>query len=84
VAEYIFIPDGVAKLMRATGQFPWMPKAPQASGNALKVWFKDDNKIVYWHYHFSVYGKFQEQKVKQLREISELLDTVSSCSQKAP
>jgi hypothetical protein len=77
-AEYIFIPDGVAKLMRASGQFPWVPKMPESNGNALKIWFKDENKTVYSHYHLSVYGKFQEQKVKQMREISDLVDTVSS------
>jgi hypothetical protein len=64
--------------MRATGEFPWVPKMPESNGNALKVWFKDEKKTVYWHYHLSVYGKFQEQKVKQLQEMSGLLDSPPS------
>lgn len=76
-SEYIFIPDGVARLMHATGQFPWLPKSPLSTGGAMKIWLQSGDKTVFWHYHLSVYGKFQELKTKQLLEISDLLNSNS-------
>lgn len=72
-ARHIFIPDRVGRLMRASGMFPWMPKAPQATGEDLKVWHRNGEKTVYWHYHFSVYGIFEEGKTRQLSAIRRLL-----------
>lgn len=72
-ARHIFIPDRVGKLMRASREFLWMPKAPEGSGEDLKVWHKKGDKTIYWHYHFSVYGIFEEKKNKQLDAIRRLL-----------
>lgn len=73
-ARYIFIPGGVGRLMRASGEFPWLPKTPKSTGARLKLWHKTAVKAVYWHYHFSVYGKFQQEKMNQLAEMSQLLE----------
>jgi len=72
-ARHIFIPGGVAKLMRASGFFPWMPKLPTDNGEDLKVWHTQGGRTIYWHYHFSVYGLFEERKTKQLNAIRRLI-----------
>ena len=72
-AEYIFVPTNVGNLMRATGEFSWLPGKPKDTGDALKLWYGKNNKKVLWHYHFSVYGKFQELKTKQRKEIGALI-----------
>ena len=71
--SYIFIPVSVAKLMKISGEFPWLPRSPSVDGTPLKVWYKTGNKRVYWHYHFSVYGKFNEEKMNQLTAIGSLI-----------
>jgi hypothetical protein len=38
-------------------------------GGPLKVWRKTGSKTIYWHYHFSVYGKFEQKKAGQLKAI---------------
>ena len=72
-AQYIFIPDGVARLMRTSSIFSWLPKTPTDIGSPLKVWKTTNYKTVYWHYHFSVYGAFEQRKNEQLRAISGLM-----------
>jgi hypothetical protein len=52
-----------------------MPKAPEDAGEDLKVWHRVGEKTIYWHYHFSVYGIFEERKTKQLQAIRRLLMT---------
>lgn len=74
-AEYVFISDKVARLMRASGRFNWMPPEPQNLGQPLKVWHKTQNKTIYWHYHFSVYGKFLAEKRNQLKAIGNLVSS---------
>ena len=73
-AEYIFIPTSVAKLMQKTNQFDWIPSKPIDNGKHLKLWTKIEHKKIYWHYHFSVYGKFEEKKTNQLNEIGSLIN----------
>jgi hypothetical protein len=65
-AKVVFLPDRVGKLMKASGEFPWMPAAPKSDGGALKTWYRDSERTVYWHYHFSSYGTIQRQKNEQL------------------
>lgn len=72
-APYIFIPRGVAHLMRATGFFPWLPKLPTVQDDALKVWFRTGSKTVYSYLHFSNYGKFTQQMAMEAAAIQELL-----------
>jgi len=72
-ATHIFIPVTVARLMRTTGVFPWLPKAPQEKVGTLGVLFRDSSKTVYSHLHFSVYGKFLQQKIDETAAIRGLL-----------
>jgi hypothetical protein len=72
-ARYIFIPGSVGRLMRASEQFPWLPKTPTSNGRHLKIWKEMNYKTIYWHYHFSVYGKFYQEKLNQLNEIKALI-----------
>jgi len=72
-AKHIFIPTGVARLMTTSPLFSWLPKTPIDSGPPLKIWARMNGKTVYWHYHFSVYGAFEQQKQKQLAAISQLI-----------
>jgi hypothetical protein len=72
-ARFVFISDAVARLMRASGHFSWLPQQPRSLGQPLKVWYYTPNKTIYWHYHFSVYGKFNEEKLKQLKAIGGLI-----------
>jgi len=72
-ARHIFISPDVAKLMREAAVFPWMPKAPIDTGGPLKIWRKTGSKTIYWHYHFSYWGR--PQKVEQLKAIGRLLNT---------
>lgn len=72
-ARHIFIPAGVARLMRSVGVFGWLPAGPVKRLGALSVLRQDGDRTVYSHLHFSVYGKFQEQKVAEAKEIRRLL-----------
>jgi hypothetical protein len=72
-AKYIFIPAGVARLMLLTGEFPWLQKKPVGKDGPLDILYQKQNKIVYKHLHFSNYGKFEEQKRKELAFIGGLL-----------
>lgn len=74
-ARHIFVPEGVARLMRESSMFHWMPKVPSDTGGALKIWRKTGSKTIYWHYHFSVYGKFEQKKTAQLKAIGQLLNS---------
>jgi len=72
-ARHIFIPDSVARLMRRTGLFPWLPRSRTRSGTSLDTWFKQGRRTVYFHLHFSAYGKFEQRKATELAAIGELL-----------
>jgi hypothetical protein len=69
----VFIPAGVARLMRATESFPWLPRAPSSTEGPLGVLYRDPTTTVYSHLHFSVYGKFERRKVEEAAAIREML-----------
>ena len=71
-ARHVYVPDRVGKLMRASGEFPWMPKAPSETGGPLRLWCNVGKTCVHGHYHLSVYGKFEAGKGAKLRAISKL------------
>jgi len=73
-AQHIFIPQGVARLMQATGQFAWLPKRPAEYLGPLGILYRQGTKAVYSHLHFSVYGKFEERKVNEAATIKSLID----------
>lgn len=71
--EHIFVPAGVARLMRASGEFPWLPRTSPAKTGPLTILYRNAAKTVYSHLHFSVYGKFQQQKEEEAAAIHGLL-----------
>lgn len=72
-SEYIFMPTSVGNLMRQTGYFPWITGKPDSIDSELKIWFRNERKVVFWHYHFSTYGKFVATKDKQVIAIRALI-----------
>lgn len=72
-AQHIFVPQAVARLMQATGQFVWLPKRPTEQFGPLGILYRHGTKAVYNHLHFSVYGKFQERKVNEAAAIQSLV-----------
>ncbi len=73
VVQYVFIPTSVGNLMKKSGMFSWLPSKPKTIDSHLKQWCTVGSTRVLWHYHFSVYGKFEEVKTQQLDEIGRLL-----------
>ena len=71
-AARAFVPDGVARLMRASRMFPWLPKEARNDGRALSVWHRSARTTVDCHYHLSVYGHQEAKKQKQITEIRHL------------
>ena len=74
-ARYVFIPDSVARLMRTSRSFPWLPKAARREGGALTVWHKTATTTVFCHYHLSTYGHQEQTKREQIVEIRTLIGT---------
>lgn len=76
-ARHIFISDKVARLMRASRLFPWVPPVPHQGLGPLATWFREGAKIVYSHLHFSVYGKFERRLASELAAIRTLLPAMA-------
>lgn len=77
-ARHIFIPSGVAHLMKASGQFPWLGGNPGEGGDGLPILARLGGRTVYSHLHFSVYGKFTARKMAEIAAIRALVDEVDS------
>jgi hypothetical protein len=75
-ARHVFVPDKVARLMRATRLFTWLPRVPDRTPGLLGTWFQHGSKTVYSHLHFSVYGKFEHRKVLEIAAIRSLLSAI--------
>jgi len=75
-AHYVFVPAGVARLMRASGAFRWLPKAAYGDGGALTVWHRTATTTVFCHYHLSTYGHQERKKREQIAEIRTLVEAV--------
>lgn len=73
-ARYVFVPDSVARLMRRSGRFPWLPKVPRDEGHALSVWHRSVKTTVYCHYHLSTYGHQERTKQAQIAEMRRLIE----------
>lgn len=71
--QYAFVPTSVGNLMKKSGMFPWLPSKPKLTNSPLRSWGTVGSSQILWHYHFSVYGKFEEIKSQQLDEIGRLL-----------
>jgi hypothetical protein len=69
--RYIFVSDGVVRLMRSTDLFPWLA-LPKRSRNVLSILYDHGKSRIYKHLHFSNYGKFQEQLTLEAKAIAQL------------
>lgn len=68
----VFVSASVARLMRATGIFSWLPpELPK--GKVLPAIYSGAGTNVYYHLHFSNYGKFQAQLNAEAEEIKRML-----------
>lgn len=76
-AKHIFISRSVAKLMLQTQLFSWLQKNPEVNENALGIYFKNKEKTIYSHYHFSSYGNCSLKKELQANEIRHLIPEFS-------
>lgn len=65
----IFVSQAVANLMNRTGAFPGFNSARTCSVTGLSVLFESSNIIVYKHLHFSVYGKYEAQRIAEASAI---------------
>lgn len=43
-AQFIFIPESVGRLMKASGHFPWISPKPTSEGGPLKIWLRTERK----------------------------------------
>lgn len=75
-AHHVFIPDKVAKLMRSSGRFPWLPRDRIKIPDSLDQWLTREGKTIYFHLHFSVYGTFEQRRVLEADSIRALVPTV--------
>ncbi|MDP2405381.1 MAG: hypothetical protein U1D36_13100 [Hydrogenophaga sp.] len=71
-ARHVFLSDGVARLMRKSGAFPWLGDATLSDG-PLPIFYADGVRTVYKHLHFSNYGKFEARMHTKAQAIAALL-----------
>jgi hypothetical protein len=67
----IFISDKVARLMRASGRFRWLPKP--IPKEVLPVLHREGATTVYQHLHFSNFGTFRNRMTLEAAAIAGLL-----------
>ena len=69
--RHVFLSAGVARLMRRSGRFNWLPRI-LPSGEVLPVLHRHESTVVHLHLHFSNYGKFQERMDREALAIAQL------------
>lgn len=62
--------------MLASGAFPWLAKKVKICEGPLGILYRQDNKTVYKHLHFSNYGIFAERMTQEAKFIGSLLPSV--------
>ncbi|RFS34571.1 hypothetical protein DYI81_03465 [Acinetobacter sp. SWAC5] len=73
----VFISNSVFMLMRKSKKFNWLSDPKSIHSHHLQV-FYDENTVVYKHFHFSNYGKFQARKEIEAKEIYNIIQSTSS------
>lgn len=71
-AQFIFLSAGVQRLLLASEMFPEIG-AVKRTHDALRVLYRDDDRAVFLHLHFSNYGKFEAQLQAEAKSIASLL-----------
>jgi len=79
-ATHIFLSATVARLMRESPTFGWLPRAAKENIGPLGVLHREASKTVYSHLHFSTYGKFAQQKAAQAVAIGALIQRTDESS----
>lgn len=72
-SEFIFLSDGVFRLMKQSKHFPWLPSKPGQAGDGLTIIKQWSGKTIYKHLHFSNYGKFKKQMNEEASALYSLL-----------
>jgi len=72
-AKYVILPQGVARLMRRTACFPWLPVKPLRSDGDLSVLREQNGQTVFEMYHFSCYGWQLPMLKRQIAQIGEII-----------
>ena len=78
----VFLSNDVARLMRASGKFSWLPKSP-GTEYPLQVWHRSGGTTIYRHLHFSVWGR-TERKTAELEAIGALANPKATDSTAPP
>jgi hypothetical protein len=71
-AKHTFVSAGVVRLMKLSGEFPWLETSQKPAG-LLPVLYSSPGRSVHLHLHFSNYGKFQAQMDAEAEAIFLLL-----------
>ncbi len=79
-SRHVFVSASVARLMLASGQFPWLTRR-KASSQPLPLLHSRGGTEVRLHLHFSNYGKFQAQMEREASEIYRLAGAGSAEAQ---
>jgi hypothetical protein len=72
-SRFIFISDKVHRLMQVSGEFPWLIKRVKECEGPLGILYRQNNKTVFKHLHFSNYGVFAERMAQEAIFIGSLL-----------
>jgi hypothetical protein len=73
LSRYVFMPSGVARLMRQAKRFPWLPTEPLKTIGDLPVLYKKNGCTVYEVYHFSCYGWQLPLLKRQIARIGDIV-----------
>ncbi len=72
-SKYVFLPQKVARLMRKTKHFPWLPAKPLRNVGNLPVFCERNGQTVYKAYHFSCYGWQLPVLNRQIAQIGDIV-----------
>jgi len=71
-AKFLFLSAGVQRLLEKTKLFSELSNV-KGEFCGLKVLYKDDERTVLRHLHFSTFGTFEQQLQSEARAISSLI-----------
>lgn len=71
-ARHVFLSAGVLRLVHDTGKFRELKK-PSGSSESLRALYKDDERTIFLHLHFSNYGKYEARLQTEAEDIAALL-----------
>lgn len=74
-SQYVFIPIGVARLLRQTKVFNWLPEKAIDYDGSLPILHFSSSKTIFSNFHFSCVGKhcLKKHRDQQLKDIGGLI-----------